>query len=166
MPKPTIVERQVWAHLLTPRGWVFGAVRVPGSRPLLRHLNGPGSFLHLAQVAPGWWRPGNVARSLRKSAVWLVVPGSDERVAPRPSRGRGRAYSVTLLLQSGGISGVMDLSPKTTPQAFLERADAFFVLERCRLGFPSSRLPRPGMVRAAIVNARATIALAVRQRTA
>lgn len=162
MGPQTTGDRLVWAHLLTSRGWILGAVRVPRALPLLKHLNAPGNFLQLAQVASGWWRPGKIALWLRKSAVWLVVPGSEERVAPRASRGRGSPHQVTVMLPAGGVSGILDLAPRSRPLAFVERAEPFVVLERCRLRFASTRLPRLGVVRAAIVNARAAVGLSVR----
>lgn len=150
--KATPAERSVWAHMLTPRGWVLGALRVPGRLPLLRYLNGAGRLVHLAEVASGWWRPGAAPLSLRKDHLLVLVPQSEERVAPSPARGRGAPHQTTLLLAQGQLTGLFDVGQGKSPATFLERAPRYVVLERCRLRFPSSQLSRSGTVRSAIVN--------------
>jgi len=155
-------ERLVWAHLLTPRGWILGALRLPGRQTLLRYLNGSGRQVHLAEIASGWWRPGAAPLSIAKQHLHLLVPQAEERVAPSPARGRGVQHQATILLAQGRLTGLFDVRRGTSPARFLEQAPRFVVLERCRLRFPASQLSRPGTVRSAIVNVGAIVAVSSR----
>ena len=156
-------ERVAWARVLTPRGWLVASLRVPGRQPLLRFLNGPQRYLHLAEVASGWRRPGSAPLSLRKDQILAVVPDVDERVAPVPERGRGVRFLTTLLLARGDVTGRFDLGRGRTPESFLERAQRFVVLERCRVRVPGANLSRSGTVRVAIVNTGAIVGVSSRK---
>jgi hypothetical protein len=151
------MQRSVWAHILTTRGWILGAVRTPARRSALRHLNGPGRFLHLTEAATGWWRPGAGPISIHKNHVLVFVPQAEERVAPSPARGRGVVHELTMLLAEGQLTGQFEVGRGVSPVVFLERSDRFVVLERCRLALPRNRLLRSGTVRFAIVNAQRVV---------
>jgi hypothetical protein len=158
-------ERLVWGHLLTTRGWILGAIRLPGRQTLLRYLNGSGRLVHLAEVASGWWRPGAAPLSIAKAHLHLIVPQAEERVAPSPARGRGVQHLATILLAQGQLTGIFDVRRGTSPARFLEQAPRFVVVERSRLRFPSSQLSRGGMVRSAVVNVGAIVAVSSRLPT-
>lgn len=158
----TVAERKVWAHLLTARGWILAAVRLPGRLTLVRHLNGAGRLLHLAEVASGWWRPGAAPLSIAKAHTLLVVPQADERVAPSPSRGRGVVWNATFLLAKGQVTGRFDARRGLTPAGYLERAPRFVVLEGARLRLQARPTFGAGTLRSVIVNAGAMVAAAAR----
>lgn len=155
-------ERLVWSHLLTPRGWILGAIRLPGQLTLLRHLNGSGRQVHLAEVASGWWRPGAAPLSIAKQHVHLIVPQAEERVAPSPARGRGMRHQATILLAQGQLTGIFEVRRGSSPARFLEQAPHFVVVEQSRLRFPASQLSRGGTVRSAIINRGAIVAVSSR----
>lgn len=158
-----VAERAVWAHVLTPRGWILGSVRLPGRLTLLRHLNGAGRLLHLAEIASGWWRPGAAPLSIAKAHALLIVPQADERVAPSPARGRGVTWNTTFLLSRGQVTGRFDARRGISPAGYLERAPSFVVLEGARLRFPASPTFGPGKLRSVLVNAGAVVAVAARR---
>jgi len=158
-----MAERKVWAHLLTARGWILAAVRLPERLTLPRHLNGAGRMLHLAEVASGWWRPGAAPPSIAKAHVLLIVPQVDERVAPSPARGRGVVWNTTFLLAKGQVTGRFDARRGLSPAGYLERVPCFVVLEGARLRLPSSPTFGPGTLRSALVNTAAVVAVAARR---
>jgi hypothetical protein len=155
----TTDERVVWAQMLTPLGWILGAIALPARRPLLRELGGPGRFLHLAEVAAAWRVPGTAAPSIRKDHLIVLVPQAEEPVAPSPARGRGAVHDLTLMLPGGQVTGRFEVGRGISPVGFLERAGRFVVVEQARLRFPGDRLPVPAKVRVAIVNVEQTIAV-------
>jgi len=155
--------RPVWASMLTSRGWLVAAVHIPGTQPLLRFLNGSQRFIRLSEVASGWRRPGSAPLSIRKDQILVVVPDVDERVAPVPERGRGVQFLTTLLLARGHVTGRFDIGKGRSPESFLERAQQFVVLERCRVRVPGTNLSRAGTVRVAIVNTGAVVGISSRK---
>lgn len=160
MAKTTAVDRKVWVHLLTSRGWVVGALRVPGPLPLVRYLNGPARFVQVDEVAGGWRGPRGAALAISKRSLLLVVPSADERVAPSPVRGRGVTWRTTLMLPAGEVQGTFDLREGITPARYLERATGFVVVEdaKLRLGSPPSTLSS-SQVRVAIVGSSGLVAV-------
>jgi hypothetical protein len=144
--------------MLTPLGWVLGAIALPARRTLLRELNGPERFLRLAEVASAWRMPGAAAPSIRKKHLIVLIPQAEEPAAPSPSRGRGAEHGLTLMLPGGQITGRFQVGRGISPVGFLDRAGDFVVLEMARLRFPAGRMPLPAKVGVAIVNVEQVIA--------
>jgi hypothetical protein len=154
----TANERAVWAQMLTPLGWVLGAIALQARRTLLRELNGPERFLRLTEVASAWRMPGAAAPSIRKKHLLVLIPQAEEPVAPSPSRGRGAVHELTLMLPGGQITGRFQVGRGISPVGFLDRAGDFVVVEQARLRFPAGRLPVPVRAGVAIVNVEQVIA--------
>ena len=144
---------KVGARFLTPSGWVVGTLHVPPGQPLLEFLNDTEGFYRLTNVSlPG--QPETLEfMALQRSAVLMVVPGSERNVIGQPWT-EPVSHEVTCVFSGGLVMGVLSLPTGLRVSDELMQSPDFFVLQNCTLALDAS--PDPIMEAESMVVVQAT----------
>lgn len=125
--------RTVPANMLTQGGWMRGQFRVPPHQALVDFIAGGQSIAKFTRVSvPG--DPEEFAFvGVRREAICLVEPtlGEDELVEAPGSTHITTTRRVTCLMESGHLTGDLEVLVHVRVSDFLRQTGDFMVMRRC-----------------------------------
>ncbi len=121
-------------EMFSTAGWIKGTLMIPKLRNVVDYLNQNHEFLKVKNV----YLPGLDKEipffAMQKSAIILVLPAPTSEVAVSPaSAGERKSREVSCALNSGVVSGSIEILGGVRVSDFLMQNAAFFALTQCSI---------------------------------
>lgn len=155
-------QRQIKAHIHTTAGWIHAMFHMPLLHGFVDFLNQEHSVVKLTDA----WMPGSSTAlefaAVRKASILTVIPDApeEELQLATPTRATEQ-HTVSCLLDTGLVVGVLDIPAQTRVSDYLLHHDGFFPLRNCTVyaerGAPHRSAPL------AVINAEHVVAVSERE---
>jgi hypothetical protein len=159
-------QRTVRSRVLTPAGWVRGALRLQESHRILDHLNTTEPFFRMTDVQLPLRQGAHPFFAVGRGSMMAVVPEEETDAQELLGRG-GRVVHSTSWLLPGGIilDGLMDLDEGERVSDHLVHKPGFVVLRECSVVFPHGGIFLPGEFSYPVVALQSSRAVGVTELT-
>lgn len=144
-------QRSISVAVYTSAGWVSGSVSAPPLQGLIDFLNQSKGFVKLTGVT----LPSGAALpffALQRKAAVVVVPLTEDEKPGRTVVGATSPRLVSILLDSGALTGVIDVVSNLRVSDYLMQHTDFIGLRDCEMHVAAPGVA-PGAIPYAIVNA-------------